>query len=447
MLGSKEVNRINEKSVSERLQKSIVLYSALGILVISVIVALVSVVPLYKHLKKSTDRNLLLARNTKGKAIGEYLSRVQDTALQITSRTRIRDYLDAYNRGEIGLGELVNFTEPKLVDAMNLSEEVVGISRLDSGGELVVQVGVPIPEIFWPIPAGDSKETIVRGPVALEGESYLVVGTPIIDNQSVRVGTDIVLFKLERLEQIVQDYAGLGETGEAVLGVADNDQIQLLFPLRKGDVTKIVLKSSPIGLALERALQQDVGMLYPGEVYDSPEVMAYGPVEDSKWGIVIKMNQEELYAPVIGQIATTGSIILVLVMFGSFGMGLLIRPLTEKMVVLEQEIRAKTVALESELNERKRAEAALQRRTEELRVVFDTTPIPLIVVDSDLRIQQANKATQALSDLPEVEMTGKRLGEALHCIHYLDIPEGCGFGEACQTCITRNTVQETFRTE
>jgi PAS domain-containing protein len=128
-------------------------------------------------------------------------------------------------------------------------------------------------------------------------------------------------------------------------------------------------------------------------------------------------------------------------------MGLLIRPLTEKMVVLEREIRAKTVALESELNERKRAEAALQRRTEELRVVFDTTPVPLIVVDSDLRIQQANKAAQALSDLPGVEMTGKRPGEALHCIHYLDIPEGCGFGVACQTCITRNTVQETFRTE
>ena len=118
-----------DKSMSERLQNSIIAYSALGILTIGVIVAFVSIRPLFNRLKKEQDRNLLFALETRTMAVEEYLLRAKNVALQVTSRTGIREYLDAYNRGEISFDKLVSFTETKLVDAMNLSEGI-GIALL-----------------------------------------------------------------------------------------------------------------------------------------------------------------------------------------------------------------------------------------------------------------------------------------------------------------------------
>jgi len=68
-------------------------------------------------------------------------------------------------------------------------------------------------------------------------------------------------------------------------------------------------------------------------------------------------------------IVVIGGIIVVLVLLGTFGMGLLIRPLTGRMVALECEIRAKTAVLESELDERKRAEERIEHLNLVLRAI------------------------------------------------------------------------------
>ncbi len=343
------------KSISERLQNSIIVYSVLGILVISVFVAFVSVVPLFNRLEKDQDRNLLFAVRTRTLSVEEYISRAENVALQITSRTRIREYLEAYNRGKIGLDELVNFTTPKLVDAMNLSGEVEGISRLDHKVNLVVQVGLPIPEKLWQVPHGESRKALIHGPITLGGNSYLIVSTPILDKQSRRIGTDILLFKLTRLQRIVKDYTGLGETGEIVFGAVSDDRVQTFFPLRgsKRSAPESFPINSPLGTAFEKASHQEAGILKSSGI---AEVIAYGPVHDSNWGIIVKMNKEELYAPIKHQIVVIGVIIGTLILLGTFVMVVLFRPLTGRMIKLEQDIRNKTIALEKELNERKRAE-------------------------------------------------------------------------------------------
>ena len=357
-----------DKRVSEHLQRSIIIYSALGILVIGVIVAFVSITPLFNHLKKNADQNLSFAVKTGTLAIEEYLTRAKDVALQITSRSRIRDYLEAYNKGQISLEELVNFTAPKLADAMNLSAEVSGIARLDQKGNLVVQVGIPIPKESWPLPGQDSKEAIIRGPISVGGKPYLVVGAPILNNQSVRVGTDIVLFGLGRLQQIVQDYTGLGKTGETILGAVRDHRVEPFFPLRGGNEVPPggFPLDSPLGSAFEKALHQEVGIL---KLSHPPEVIAYGPIHGSDWGLLIKMDKRELYAPITHQAVAIGGIIGILILLGTASTGLLLRPLTGRMVGLEREIQAKATALESELNERKRAEETLECQAKRLKVL------------------------------------------------------------------------------
>ena len=116
------------KSSEGRIRQSIIVYSALSILVIGLVVSLVSILPLHSRLKKNAEDNLLHDVKIRAIAVDEFISRAKDIALQITSRTQIRKKLESYNRGEINLNILVRFTQGKLADAMNLSEEVAGMN-------------------------------------------------------------------------------------------------------------------------------------------------------------------------------------------------------------------------------------------------------------------------------------------------------------------------------
>ena len=248
--------QMDGKTVSKQLQRSILLYGALTILAMGIIIAIVSLMPLYSQLKKDQQRNLLFALQTRTLAIDQYLWRAKDVSLQIASRTAIRRKLEVYNQGMISLDELVIFGQPILSDALNQSHEVVGISRLDQTNKLVIQVGLPIPEEFWPLQAVEESGAVIRPfPIALAGKSFLVVEVPILNNQGIRVGRDIVLFSLEHLQKIVSDYTGLGETGQTILGTIHNQRVQLIFPLRgnPSKTPKNLPLSSAIGLAIEKA--------------------------------------------------------------------------------------------------------------------------------------------------------------------------------------------------
>jgi len=355
------------QTVSKQFQRSILVYSTLAMLATGAIIALASILPLYDALKRDQQRNLRFALQTRILAVDEYLSGTQDIALQIASRTAIRRRLEAYNRGEVELEQLVSFGRPILEDALTQSQEVVGISRLDRSGALVIQVGIPIPEEVWPLPLAEATEAeIWPVPVKLGDRSYLVVGAPVNNRQGRRVGTDIVVFRLDRLQRIVEDYTGLGATGETILGTVYRGQVELFFPLRASRNSKIEGTEAYTATiaALETVFRQEAGGLLPETLGDDAGTIAYSAVNESPWGIAVWIHPEELYAPVKRQVAIVGGTIVLLILLGTGGMILLLQPLTGKLLLhndeLEQRIQAKTATLEQELEQRRQAEAALQ---------------------------------------------------------------------------------------
>jgi PAS domain S-box-containing protein len=70
----------------------------------------------------------------------------------------------------------------------------------------------------------------------------------------------------------------------------------------------------------------------------------------------------------------------------------------------------------------------------------------MVVVDAERRVVNANRAAAAFSGQPVTDMVGLRPGSALGCLNALANPEGCGFGEACQTCGLRQAVLDTLHT-
>ena len=79
------------------------------------------------------------------------------------------------------------------------------------------------------------------------------------------------------------------------------------------------------------------------------------------------------------------------------------------------------------------------------RTIFDAIPIPVFVVDDDVQILDQNSAASRFCGQDLEKVYRRRSGHALHCLHSSDVPEGCGKGPACKSCVIRNSVNSSMR--
>ncbi|MEW6660667.1 MAG: PAS domain S-box protein [Thermodesulfobacteriota bacterium] len=79
------------------------------------------------------------------------------------------------------------------------------------------------------------------------------------------------------------------------------------------------------------------------------------------------------------------------------------------------------------------------------RTILDAIPLAIFVVDEDVRIHDLNTAAATVFGLNKATVFKRRGGEVLHCLHRHDVPEGCGRGEFCQTCVIRNSVEACLK--
>ncbi|MBI5568343.1 MAG: PAS domain S-box protein [Desulfomonile tiedjei] len=397
-------------SRAKQLQRSIVISSAVGILLVGVIVAVASIVPLYEYLRKEEARNLVLALNTKTAAVEEYLTRAKDVAGQIASRTVPRERLQAYNEGQLDLTELARVSSIDLSDAIAYSHEVWGITRLDAHGTPVLELGLEIPSEAWQGRLDNMREETFLDPITLGRRPYLVVAAPIRDRKGTRFGTDLILFRLYHLHRIVSDATGLGQTGDTVLGVVHADRVDLVFPFRddSGTVARTVAKASPLGQAMEKAALKQSGLLVSENGRDGRQVMAYGPIRGGQWGIVVRMNEDELYAPVNRQIIATAQLILGLILIGTFAVVLSVRPLAGKLIIhageLERQVLESTESLQRELAERRRVEQWLRDSERRYRVLLEEVPDVIFLMDADGRLTYTNIQVEKLFECPVQEV-------------------------------------------
>ena len=78
------------------------------------------------------------------------------------------------------------------------------------------------------------------------------------------------------------------------------------------------------------------------------------------------------------------------------------------------------------------------------RTIFEAIPIPVFVVDDDVRILDLNGAAVQFCGQERDAVYRHRGGHVLHCLRSLDVPEGCGRGPACKSCVIRNSVKHSL---
>jgi len=381
---------IDYETSTKRLQKTIVVSSAVGIFTVGLIVAVAGITPLYEYLKDEEKRNLVLVLNTKTIAVEEYLARIKDLALQISSRTNAREAVESHNKGVRDISQLEPILRGNMLDALEYAPDIWGITRLDIRGHPLVSVGVEVPPELQ-APAGPKQfGPSIEGPLIVGDNALVVVRSPIRNKDAELVGTDVLVVRLINLRRIIEDYTGLGKTGEAFLGFVKQDKVQLLFPTRypKRLPWRNVPLDTPVGSAIAASAQErKSGLLVSGSSLETREIVVYCPIRGSNWGIGLKISVDELFSPVRRQIFATTTLILVLIALGTTGMILLVRPLAGKTIIhtdeLAREIKEKTAHLREELRERRRVERWLRDSERRHQTLLANIPDVIFILDEN----------------------------------------------------------------
>ena len=80
------------------------------------------------------------------------------------------------------------------------------------------------------------------------------------------------------------------------------------------------------------------------------------------------------------------------------------------------------------------------------RALFDAVPLPIFLVDEDVRILDFNPEAQKLLNQDREVVLKRRGGEVMHCLHSYDAAKGCGRGPYCADCALRNGVTRSLQT-
>jgi PAS domain S-box-containing protein len=402
--------------VSKRLQKTIIAYSALGMFVVGVAVGLVGVLPLAKDLREAQKQNLLFDLQKRIVAAEQALNRLRGTVTAGSGRTKIRESLDAYNRGLLSREELRKTILPLLEEALIARRtNIAGILIFDAQSNIVAQAGASLPTNHWPWPDPNTRDTALIGPFRPGKETFLTVGATIFASNvlSARVGTAMTLARPDELHRAISNYLGLGKSGQVVLGSRQNKNLPIFFPLRE---TRTPAAADPKHIAaimdgLQRTEERRSELFEPRTQPEKPIIAACGPIAGTEWGLVVTMSKAELFSSINQNLLLLSTVIVALILLGTFGMVVLLRPLAGRVILhtdeLESQIYEKTAALNTELAERKRAEKSLRDSEVLYHSLVDTLPINILRKDLRGRVTYGNRGYCERMGRPLSALLGK----------------------------------------
>jgi signal transduction histidine kinase len=138
---------------------------------------------------------------------------------------------------------------------------------------------------------------------ALSGEPAAFIAAPVLRDGVVR-GVVVLQIANREVYEIVNDYTSLGETGETVIGSLDGDRVLFVTPVRHDPAAafrRAVRLGSPEARPLQAAVQgvkgSGVALDYRGQL----TVAAWAYLPSLRWGMVVKIDQAEAFAPVSRQ--------------------------------------------------------------------------------------------------------------------------------------------------
>ncbi|WEN40652.1 putative signaling protein [Thauera sp. GDN1] len=381
---------------SARLQQRIQSFALIGILLTGLLVALATAVPMYRHAHALAERALADAARGEARAAGQFLAKSADIARQIASRSAVRDKLEAYNRREIDLVELVDFCAPRIRDALDHAGQIAGMVRFDRDGKPVLELGLPLPRASAALPANGSSGVRFVGPFATEHGHHLLVGAPILSREGEWIGSDVLAFDLQPLEDMLSmDPVRTAYPAASQVLHHQPTGIAMAWLAQAGTVA-ILPSVAALPASMRLALEGEPGRVRRDGAAGEHVVFALELEEAPGWVYALVTPAGEFAQPVRTQLLFPLATIAALVLLGALLTARAMRPLTQR--ALEQSRHL------LELSEKQRLAAS----------VFEGSPQGIVIMDTAHRIVDANRACTTMTGFPLATLRGRSFCEALH---------------------------------
>jgi len=98
-----------------------------------------------------------------------------------------------------------------------------------------------------------------------------------------------------------------------------------------------------------------------------------------------------------------------------------------------------------DISKRQELDQALRIEQENLKAVFASSPVGMLILDEDVKITDVNPAMAKLVMQDISEMMDRKIGNGLGCVHSNAIG-GCGFALSCASCPFKNAVRQVLNT-
>lgn len=261
-----------------------------------------------------------------------------------------------------------------------------------------------------------------------DGQLVLQVVREVVDEAGTRIGMVRTESALPHLTRAIFDAGAQGKTAELAV-CAPREQDMQCFPLTLTRTVSPRLARSLRGqpLPMSRALDGKTGTVFTQDYRGVNVVAAHTPLGNLGPGMVLKIDQDELFGPVKQQIQVIAPLLGALVVAGMLLLYWLVAPLVRQLVISERET--------AEVNDR------LRDVEERWRFALDSTGAGVWDLDIPANRILLSDRCKAMLGFSEDEI-GSRMDDWQQRIHPDDLP---GLKAACQPLF--DGLRETFTNE
>jgi signal transduction histidine kinase len=226
------------------------------------------------------------------------------------------------------------------------------------------------------------------------------IAAPVLQG-GVVIGVVVLQMSNQEVYTVVNDYTGLGKTGETIVGSRVDNDVVFVTPLRHdlyAAFRRRLPLGSPLGLSLQQAVQETQGHGLDIDYRGKHVMAAWKYLPSLRWGMVVKIDAEEAFAPIVKQrnaMLIVGSITLLLVVIGAL---IVARSISNPIVSLTRVVRRISsgdlqqevpVVTNDEMGELSRA---FNKMTADLRQIYETIEETVRVRTQELH--QSNAALE-----------------------------------------------------
>ena len=267
-----------------------------------------------------------------------------------------------------------------------------GMSFLDARGSEVTRAGHFSQSLELSVPLSADKRVFLLW----DGQFILHASMDMLDQNGRRVGIVITEAKLPLLNSVLLEVKPTGQTGEiAVCAPVEQDMQCLLSRMSGQEFKRVQRMLQGKALPMHYALEGKTGIIFAKDYRGEPVVAAYAPVGELGLGMVLKIDQVELYSPIAEQLKFVVPLLVMLVFAGMLLLRWMVTPLVRKLFNSERETLAANIML----------------RDSETRTlaVLESVDEGIIAIDQHGMIETFNPAAERIFGCSASETVGRNV--------------------------------------